>query len=35
MEVVYVHEGTGPEEDEIAVMVISGHEDDYYNGEYF
>ena len=35
LELVYVQETEGPGADQIAVMVISGHPDDYYNGDYF
>ena len=35
MELVYVHDDGGVSEGQIAVMVISAHPDDYYNGEYF
>ena len=34
-EIVYVHESEGPGDDEISVMVLTGHIDDYYNGAYF
>lgn len=33
--IVYVHESEGPAENEIAVMVLTGHINEYYNGVYF
>jgi len=36
MEIIYFHESdNGPGENEIAVMIVADHEDDFYNGVYY